>query len=228
MNEKIKSALKTLHEQEETTHVGERIKALREKAGEKQESIAKYLRERGFKKASRQLVSAIETGKQYPNLKMLVAFADYFNVSVDFLLGRISYQTDRDRQFEQFMSMYRKAIEEQPWIIREYFNTSINEIFWILSRVLEYGQKDKLSRFADFLSKLRILVYNATEILDKGKDDINKILTGLKIIYEEKERVLGELSAIISDLAIPFNERPKVSEFKTFVETFNNLTFDEE
>ncbi|MDK2879629.1 MAG: Helix-turn-helix domain [Thermoanaerobacteraceae bacterium] len=228
MNKKIKVVLKALREQEETIHVGERIKALREKSGETQESIAKYLKERGFKKASRQLVSAIETGKQHPNLKMLVAFADHFNVSVDFLLGRISYQTDRDRQFEQFMLMYRKAIEDQPWDVREYFNTSINEIYWILSRVLEYGQKDKLSRFADILSELRVLVYNATEILDKGKDDVNKILTGLKIMYEEKERVLSELSAIISDLAIPFDERPKVNEFQTFADTFNNSTFDEE
>jgi hypothetical protein len=126
------------------------------------------------------------------------------------------------------MLMYRKAIEDQPWDVREYFNTSINEIYWILSRVLEYGQKDKLSRFADILSELRVLVYNATEILDKGKDDVNKILTGLKIMYEEKERVLSELSAIISDLAIPFDERPKVNEFQTFADTFNNSTFDEE
>lgn len=208
-------------------NIGEKLKALREKSGETQESIVRYLKERGFKKASRQLVSAIETGKQHPNLRMLIAFADHFNVSVDFLLGRISYQTDRDRQFEQFMLMYRKAMENQPWIVREYFNISINEIYWILSRVLDYGQKDKLSRLADILSEFRILVYNATEILDKKNDDVNKILTELKLTHQKKEEVLSKLSAIIFDLAMPFDERPKVSEFKAFADMFDNLTFDE-
>lgn len=228
MDKKIKAVLKNLRKQEETTYIGKRIRALREKKGEKQESIAEYLKERGFKKASRQLVSAIETGKQYPNLKMLVAFADIFDVSVDFLLGRIPYQTDRDRQFEQFMLMYRKVVEGQPWIVREHFNTSINEVYWILSRTLEYGNQDMLSRFSDILSQLRVLIYNATEILNKNQNDVKEILTSMKIMYEEKARILSELSAIISDLAIPFDERPKLSEFQAFADTFNDITFNKD
>lgn len=213
--------------------VGERIKDLRERAGEKQEFIAKYLRQSGFKKASRQLISAIETGKQYPNIKMLIALADHFSVSVDFLLGRISYTTDRDRQFEQFMLMYREDMEDQPIIVREYFNTSMNETYWILSRIRDYGPQKILSRFSEIFSKLRVSVYKATELSDTiksdaSKNDVNKLLPNFKYIHSETLDILKEIASVIDDLAIPIENLPKISEFEAFADIFNKLNFDEE
>lgn len=39
---------------------------------------------------SKQAISSYENGVSYPNPEVLIKFADYFDVSVDYLLGRIN------------------------------------------------------------------------------------------------------------------------------------------
>ena len=61
---------------------GERLKSLREDRDEKQRDIANIL----F--VSPNMISAYELGKHFPkNEKSLIALAEHFNVSVDYLLG---------------------------------------------------------------------------------------------------------------------------------------------
>lgn len=60
----------------------ERLKQLREERGVSQEAIGKIL---GI---SRYAVYTYEKAKAAPTLEGLVALADYFDVTVDYLLGR--------------------------------------------------------------------------------------------------------------------------------------------
>lgn len=60
----------------------ERIKELRESRGLSQEAVGKII---GVKRYS---VYAYEKGKCYPDVEHLMALADYFEVSTDYLLGR--------------------------------------------------------------------------------------------------------------------------------------------
>ncbi len=60
----------------------ERIKELRESRGLSQEAVGKII---GVKRYS---VYAYEKGKCYPDVEHLMALADYFDVSTDYLLGR--------------------------------------------------------------------------------------------------------------------------------------------
>ena len=59
--------------------------------------ILNYLRESNFisktklakeLNVSRQLLATLESGHSVPNAELLLALADFFNVSVDYLLGR--------------------------------------------------------------------------------------------------------------------------------------------
>lgn len=59
-----------------------RIKQLREKKEVSQSELASNI---GI---ARNTLSQYETGKRQPDYKTLLKFADYFNVSVDYLLGR--------------------------------------------------------------------------------------------------------------------------------------------
>lgn len=61
-----------------------RIKELREKHKLKQTQLAQLT---GI---DQRTISNYETGKTYPDAKALVAFADYFKVSVDYILCRTS------------------------------------------------------------------------------------------------------------------------------------------
>ena len=60
----------------------ERIKSLRIAHGMTQEAVGKIV---GVKRCS---VCGYEKGNNYPEVPVLIALADYFGVSTDYLLGR--------------------------------------------------------------------------------------------------------------------------------------------
>ena len=60
----------------------ERIKELREERGLSQDAVGKEI---GVKRYS---VYTYEKGKAYPNAEGLIALAEYFDVSLDYLVGR--------------------------------------------------------------------------------------------------------------------------------------------
>ena len=60
----------------------ERIKELRQRKGVTQKALGEAL---GITSIAEQ---RYEYGERIPNLKMLVALADYFDVSLDYLVGR--------------------------------------------------------------------------------------------------------------------------------------------
>lgn len=64
----------------------ERLKLLREKAGWTQEELAEKI------KVSDATINRYEKGTRRPDMDILELFADIFGVSVDYLLGRTTYQ----------------------------------------------------------------------------------------------------------------------------------------
>lgn len=59
-----------------------RVKALRESKGLSQDALGKII---GVKRYS---VYTYEKGRNYPDIPRLIALADYFDVTTDYLLGR--------------------------------------------------------------------------------------------------------------------------------------------
>lgn len=59
-----------------------RVKALRESKGLSQDALGKII---GVKRYS---VYTYEKGRNYPDIPRLIALADYFEVTTDYLLGR--------------------------------------------------------------------------------------------------------------------------------------------
>lgn len=67
--------------------IGKKLKKLREEKGLKQADIAEMLG------VSRTTYTQYETEKSEPDLKTVAKLADFFEVSVDFLLGKTSIRT---------------------------------------------------------------------------------------------------------------------------------------
>ena len=61
---------------------GERLKALRTAKGLTQQQLAQTLG------TTKQSICFIETGKNMPGTRLLLALADFFEVSLDYMFGR--------------------------------------------------------------------------------------------------------------------------------------------
>lgn len=66
----------------------ENLRFLRRKAGLTQADLAKKLHIQQYN------ISDYEIGRIEPNIQTLIKFADVFNVSIDFLVGRKSHEDD--------------------------------------------------------------------------------------------------------------------------------------
>lgn len=75
----------------ESNTLNERLRECRKKKGVKQSEVADQL------SVQRQIISYYESGTRKPNLEDLIMLADFYNVSLDYLVGRTDTPTtDRD------------------------------------------------------------------------------------------------------------------------------------
>jgi len=79
-----------------------KLAALRKKSGLTQESLAEKAR------LSQQTISKYERGLLEPDIDTLIFFADYFNVSVDYLLDR-----PVDNRYDEIIEI-RAYLKERP------------------------------------------------------------------------------------------------------------------
>lgn len=70
----------------------ERLKALRKEHGKRQEDMAKLLN------VQRSTYGEYERGKILPPVNKIKALADYFGVSVDWIMGNTNFKTHKERQ----------------------------------------------------------------------------------------------------------------------------------
>ena len=84
--------------------LGEKIKELRKRDGRKQEDLANALG------VSNQAVSRWEKDGSYPDMELIPAIANYFNISIDELFG---YSKEREDKLKRILEKSEKAIKEQ-------------------------------------------------------------------------------------------------------------------
>lgn len=136
--------------------IGNRLVELRKEKGLTQEELAKALN------ISRSALSLYEIGKRDPDTETLKKIAEYFNVSIDYLLGRTDIPnphipndytqkykvTKKDlKQYEEFIQragaffMDDKVAEED----KEKLFRDISELFWKSKEInkQKYGRKKK-------------------------------------------------------------------------------------
>jgi len=83
--------------------IGQKIKQLRQRDGRKQEDLANALG------VSPQAISRWEASGGYPDMELIPAIANYFNISIDELFG---YSKDRGDKLKAILSKADKAIGE--------------------------------------------------------------------------------------------------------------------
>jgi transcriptional regulator with XRE-family HTH domain len=91
-------------------HIGRQISALRDKLGITQGEVAEMI---GISRAS---LSHYETGRRQPDYDTLQRFAMFFNVTVDYLMGRYGehrLESDRELEFATSLELSDDRILEE-------------------------------------------------------------------------------------------------------------------
>lgn len=86
---------------------GQKIKKLRKDLNLSQVELANIL------KCTRVYISSIENGKSYPGRKTCQKFADFFNVSIDWLLNDTQFNTNLNKKETELVIAYRAMNQEK-------------------------------------------------------------------------------------------------------------------
>ncbi|NLC77487.1 MAG: helix-turn-helix transcriptional regulator [Clostridia bacterium] len=87
--------------------LGQRLKRLRMQKGMTQEQLAEVI---GI---SRSALSMYELNQREPDLSTLIAIADYFSVSTDYLLGRYWKQHATKEELQELIRMVIKEYQQE-------------------------------------------------------------------------------------------------------------------
>lgn len=96
-----------------------RLKALREEKGISQQKLAIDLN------VSQASISKYENGTAEPDISMLFAMADYFHVSIDYLVGKTKQrnyfiQKPEEELESEILSYYRRLLPHQKEKVKMY------------------------------------------------------------------------------------------------------------
>ncbi|MCR1952935.1 helix-turn-helix domain-containing protein [Clostridium sp. DSM 100503] len=87
---------------------GDRLKELREKHGLTQEQLAKILN------ITRPTIAGYETKGKQPDYEKLKILADFFNVSIDYLLGHTDIKNNTKKDFNSDIVRIERARKKMP------------------------------------------------------------------------------------------------------------------
>lgn len=101
--------------------IGTRLKQLREEKGLKQEELAKQL------SIAPSTIGMYETNKREPNNELTIKICNFFNCSVDYLMGIKDYKNEDD-YMENNTEETCKAIENYEYLQKTYPNLNIEDV----------------------------------------------------------------------------------------------------
>lgn len=203
-----------------TNKIGEKIKYLRKKSNVTQEKFAEYL---GI---TFQAVSRWESGTCYPDLEILPAIANYFNISTDELLG-VDNVNKKERLIEIYDQLRENSskglIDENIAICRTAVNEFPNDFDLLSSLAFYLGKKNETRKEAISINE-RILA-------DCTDDDIRySVMQKLAYDYKsigEKEKAIETAKKLpgiyttshilLSDI---YDGENKITQLKINIENF--------
>ena len=150
---------------------GDKLKKLREEVGITQSQLAKKT------KVSRSAVAQYETNRQMPDLASLKDIADFFDVSIDYLLGRTNQRysnenmepTHHEKQIlddtvKEYNNTYTPNLVES--LMKEAQNLRHSQLLLVLNLVKELSPIDSND---DKIEILDILENKKTTVTSSGK-----------------------------------------------------------
>ncbi|MGM0411608.1 MAG: helix-turn-helix domain-containing protein [Bacillota bacterium] len=187
--------------------ISKKLKELRKNNSLKQKELAKKL---GL---TQQTISKYESGIRTPNYEILVKIANEFNVSIDYLLGRVDYKRSANiSKIDDYWELVKGSLIETilPRKFVNGYNKNMSLVIDELSKIIE---KDKLkeikaNNLVDFFKSLdeilqrQVAIYYIANILEYSK----KII----IVYQID---FGDYNAMqIEEIPLEKNKEGKIKD----------------
>lgn len=100
-----------------------------------------------------------ERGEQQPSFETTEKIADYFHVSMDYLLGRSDNRTYDDLVFNTDIKHLKQAFDNSPALLKDHFSNIIDSVFLLSFQNLKDGSDIEyiklLERIFDCLLKIK-------------------------------------------------------------------------
>nr|WP_236887787.1 helix-turn-helix transcriptional regulator [Clostridioides mangenotii] len=99
------------------TTFGKRFKGLREKRNLTQEELVNMFNEKYYTSFNKSTISQYENDKRKPEINVLENWADFFNVSIDYLLGRTEEKKEKSVDVEKDIEKVIDELLEQDGLM---------------------------------------------------------------------------------------------------------------
>ena len=131
-----------------------RFRELRLQNGYSQRQLKDLYNKKYGRAYSSGAISLIESGKRMPELGALLDFADFYGVSLDYLLGRDLMYGD-----DNFVKNYKKG---RKWHLSEYLREIVSGISWRCDEEIQNGdgldrEKKKSNKLTEYDENMNIL-----------------------------------------------------------------------
>lgn len=135
-----------------------RLIALRKERSMTQAELAKAINK------TRSTVSGYETENKEPDYESLCVLADYFGVTVDYLLGRDDRKTHSDVVFVNDTQNFKRHYDNLPAPLRQTVAKLYDTFYVLLSRDMRFQNEERLDLYGELFS---ILQENRSAIRNK-------------------------------------------------------------
>lgn len=99
------------------TTFGKRFKGLREKRNLTQEELVNMFNEKYYTSFNKSTISQYENDKRKPEINVLENWADFFDVSIDYLLGRTEEKKEKSVDVEKDIEKVIDELLEQDGLM---------------------------------------------------------------------------------------------------------------
>lgn len=145
-----------------------------------------------------------ERNEQQPSFETLEKIADYFHVSIDYLLGRSDYRTFDDKVFDTDITSLRDAFNNAPALVKSHFTSIIDSVFLLSFHSLKDGKDIEYLKLIEqilrCLFKIHLARHNnelieptAKEVTERHQSfleeqaELNKLITQLFYYSQSKD-----------------------------------------
>jgi transcriptional regulator with XRE-family HTH domain len=170
-----------------------RLIELRKERGLTQSELAKAINK------TRSTLSGYETEGKEPDYGLLCTFAEYFGVTLDYLLGRENVKTHTDVVFQNDNINFKKGYDALPPELKQTVATLFDDFYVLLNRDIKTQNSERLALYGELMHKIQISRNKVKGLIERDGDKIQDPLF-LSDLMQTQSDLKNEVAQMLDKL----------------------------